>query len=102
MPTKIGERMPIIHRENLGLPGKFTPPENQIQCKICICFATALEMDHVGADDDFFDLGGESLTVQRLVLLFAEHEILQIPAVKLMTLGTPRKLGIWIETQSQG
>ena len=34
---------------------------------MCELFADVLAVDHVGADDSFFDLGGHSLLVTRLI-----------------------------------
>ncbi|MFD7460906.1 MULTISPECIES: non-ribosomal peptide synthetase [unclassified Streptomyces] len=46
-------------------PGR--EPVSERQRTLCELFASALEVPRVGVDDNFFDLGGESLAAMRLV-----------------------------------
>ncbi|MFC6082726.1 non-ribosomal peptide synthetase [Sphaerisporangium aureirubrum] len=42
-------------------------PDNAIEAVLCDLFAEALGLDHVGAEDSFFELGGDSLLAMRLI-----------------------------------
>ncbi|MFD1119771.1 non-ribosomal peptide synthetase [Sphaerisporangium aureirubrum] len=43
-------------------------PATPVEAAMCRLFAEVLDLDHVGADDSFFDLGGDSLLAMRLAV----------------------------------
>jgi pristinamycin I synthase-3/4 len=45
----------------------YRAPETPNQEKLCAIFASVLEVERVGIDDSFFDLGGQSLQALRLL-----------------------------------
>ena len=47
--------------------GEYTPPENDLEQKICDEFANTLELSRVSVIADFFDLGGTSLSAALLI-----------------------------------
>ncbi|MFD8803165.1 amino acid adenylation domain-containing protein, partial [Streptomyces atroolivaceus] len=55
---------PAAAEENSG-----TAPRTARESTLCALFAQVLKTERVGIDDNFFDLGGHSLQVARLVLL---------------------------------
>ncbi|MFF3566762.1 amino acid adenylation domain-containing protein [Nocardia jiangxiensis] len=52
-------------RPNLSVP--YREPDGPLQGRIAEAWQAVLGIDKVGADDDFFDLGGESLLAMQLV-----------------------------------
>jgi acyl carrier protein len=81
-----------VTRRELGLPGDATPPANAVEAELLDLFTTALEVVGLGADDDFFNAGGDSL---RAASLFAaiEHRFgTVIPVSTLLSAGTVRQL----------
>jgi amino acid adenylation domain-containing protein len=81
------ERLPVaadgrVDRTSLSEPvlddRQYRAPRNRTEQILAEAFADVLEMDRVGIDEDFFDLGGNSLRAIRLVgLIRAElnHEV---------------------------
>ncbi|WP_409062516.1 AMP-binding protein [Streptomyces sp. SYP-A7185] len=68
LPVTAGGR---VARASLPEPvfddGQHRAPRNSTERALAQAFADALEVDRVGIDDDFFDLGGNSLRAIRLV-----------------------------------
>jgi amino acid adenylation domain-containing protein len=60
-----------IDRKSLPLPERMAstglPPRNKKEEVLCGIFAELLHRDHVGIDDSFFDLGGNSLLAVSLI-----------------------------------
>lgn len=48
--------------------GDYTPPQNETEKKLCEIFAEILCAERVGATDNFFEAGGTSLAVTRIVI----------------------------------
>jgi nonribosomal peptide synthetase DhbF len=78
------ERLPLAANGKLdraALPepefgGEYRAPRDEDERALAKAFADVLELDRVGIDDDFFDLGGNSLRAIRLVgLIRAELDI---------------------------
>jgi nonribosomal peptide synthetase DhbF len=70
------DRLPVtadgrVDRASLPEPetddGTYRAPRNDTERTLAAAFADVLERDRVGIDDDFFDLGGNSLRAIRLV-----------------------------------
>ena len=84
-----------INKKALAAPDKnayrsaYVPPESPEQKKICAVFCQILDLDEIGIDDDFFDLGGDSL---RSIEAALELEDLGINVSTLYRYRTARKL----------
>ena len=51
----------MITRESLGLGTAYEAPAGELEKLIAGAFADVFELDRVGANDEFFDIGGDSL-----------------------------------------
>ena len=56
---------PTVQEEGIVRP-PYAEPTNQIERQLCEAFEKALSVDHVGIDDDFFELGGDSIRVMEV------------------------------------
>jgi amino acid adenylation domain-containing protein len=53
----------------------YTPPETPSQIKLCKLFEKALGMENIGIDDDFFALGGTSLSASKVAVMCLNENI---------------------------
>ncbi len=65
-------------------------PKTAVQRSLCDAFSEALSTSAVGLDDDFFDLGGDSLNGEALALLLTEILGKNFPIAALLDFPTPR------------
>lgn len=81
------DRLPVtpggrVDRASLPEPefddGSYRAPRNRTERVLAKAFADVLEMDRVGIDEDFFDLGGNSLRAIRLVGLIRAELHLEV------------------------
>ena len=56
---------PTVQEEGIVRP-PYAEPTNQIERQLCEAFEKALSVDRVGIDDDFFELGGDSIRVMEV------------------------------------
>ena len=78
-----------------GSSSTYITPRNDTEHKLAEIFSRVLGLEQVGIDDDFFDLGGHSLTAMRVIsllkseldvdlpvrIMFKAHSVAQIAAV---------------------
>ena len=68
---------------------EYVAPETPEEKAICEAFEKVLSVERVGATDDFFELGGDSLST---ALAAAELEALQVDYKDIYACKTPRKI----------
>lgn len=56
----------------LAKAGEYVAPASEAECKFCKIFEEVLHLERVGSCDDFFDLGGTSLMVTRVIIMATE------------------------------
>lgn len=85
-----------IDRKNLPEPdlklnrAQYASPENEVQSVLCRAFESALGVEQIGIDDDFFMLGGDSIKVMKLMTLCPD---LALTSKVIYAEKTPRKIG---------
>jgi amino acid adenylation domain-containing protein len=69
--------MPGPERPDSGKP--FTPPATTVEERLAAIWQEVLELDRVGRDDDFFHLGGDSLSATRLIARVRDRLKVDLP-----------------------
>lgn len=66
----------------------YSEPTNHVERQLCEAFEKALSVDRIGIDDDFFDLGGDSIRVMEIQTLCPD---LQLSSRMIYASRTPKK-----------
>lgn len=82
----------IANRETLALASPYAEPTGALETRIAQIFAETFEIDRVGANDDFFDLGGDSLLAETLGMAISHRTAREFEVSWLLDYGTPRKV----------
>lgn len=72
-----------------ALRAEYAAPENETEAALCAAFAKVLAVDRVGANDDFYDLGGDSLRSMEAAM---ELEELGVEIAMIYRHRTARKI----------
>jgi len=93
-----------IDRQQLTVPTPQPKHDNQpateLQQRLCKAFAQALQVEHMGIDDDFFGMGGSSLTAMALVAELARQGI-DVPYTMVFAHPTPRRLAATLDKKHE-
>jgi thioesterase domain-containing protein len=82
----------MIARESLGLGAAYETPASELEELIAGAFAEVFELDRVGANDEFFDIGGDSLRGEVLSGLISERTKRDFQISDLIEHTTPRQI----------
>ena len=72
----------------------YVAPENETQQKLCDAMAKVLKLEQVGINDDFYELGGDSLGSIKVI---TESELPGLNASEIFRGRTPRKIAALYE-----
>ena len=84
--------LPAPGRERPSLARPYRAPRDAAETAVCAAFADVLELDRVGVDDAFFELGGDSLSALRVLRLLRERGVGDLRPVQLFGAPTPAAL----------
>jgi len=85
-------RPALIARAELGLSTPYEVPEGELEILVASIFAEVFDVDTIGANDDFFDIGGDSLVAETLSLAISEQTGRNFQLSALVEHGSPRKI----------
>jgi pimeloyl-ACP methyl ester carboxylesterase/acyl carrier protein len=91
---------PRLRRADFNLPAAAEPAANSTEAGVLIAFGRVLAVDGVGAMDDFFMLGGDSLAAATLMAEIERDFGVVMPVSTIMEASTPRALAQLILKQS--
>jgi amino acid adenylation domain-containing protein len=72
-------RLPLPTRDRPDLEAPFAPPGSTIEIELAAIWAEVLNLDQVGIDDDFLELGGDSLRATRIIAQVTARFKLELP-----------------------
>ncbi|WP_155907224.1 polyketide synthase [Lunatimonas lonarensis] len=90
---------PVHKRPNLKT--LFRKPKAGIESQLASLVCSVLQFDQVGADDHFFELGGNSLLAQKLVAEISHHLGKRLPITRLYQTPTVAGIAGFFEPQRQ-
>jgi hypothetical protein len=79
-------------RDGLALTSPYEPLDGSLELLIGKLFAELFDVDRIGANDDFFELGGDSVLAEPLSMGISEGTGLEFPVSRLVRYSTPRKI----------
>ena len=60
---KADRRALKVIKQEIGVKGNFAPPRNETEAKLALIWREVLDVESIGINDDFFDLGGDSIKI---------------------------------------
>ncbi len=84
--------LPSVVNQRPELAEMFVAPQTPLQRDLCAVWQRVLDIDRVGIRDNFFDLGGNSLQLLKVVAAMGSTLGREIPAVKVFQFPSVEKL----------
>ena len=89
----------LIKRASLALSTPYVAPSNETEALVTTTFAEVFNLDQVGLNDKFVELGGDSFLAEVLSLALSERASIQFLPSSLDELGSPREIAHLIESR---
>ncbi len=91
------DRKALPEPEGLGRASAYEAPQGHVAGTLAAVWSEVLQVEQVGLNDNFFDLGGHSLLLIRAHRLLEDRLHLAVPLVHLFKYPTVGSLARWIE-----
>jgi thioesterase domain-containing protein len=92
---------PALRRSELGLKNASLPPATPVEEAIAAAFLETFDLDEVGVEDDFFELGGDSLSAETLALSIFNRTGKDFQIAWLLNQKTPRSIAALLDTSGE-
>jgi acyl transferase domain-containing protein/acyl carrier protein len=77
-----------------ALPTAYVEPRTELEATVARLYGRALGIDRIGAEDDFWELGGDSLLATQLLAALNERYGVELPLATLFEAVTPARLAV--------
>ncbi len=77
-----------------ALPTEYVEPRTELEATVARLYGRALGIDRIGAEDDFWELGGDSLLATQLLAALNERYGVELPLATLFEAVTPARLAV--------
>ena len=104
-PNNKVDRAALLKLEDSGsleLGTEFARTENDLEATLAAIWQEVLKAERIGIDDNFFDLGGDSMGIAEVRRLIAERCRLDVPILKLFQFPTIRASARHLQTLQPG
>jgi len=88
------QKLPRPGRQRPEWAGAYSAPRDATETALCRIFADVLDLEDLGRDDNFFDLGGTSLLAVRMLEAARRERLGDVPAMALFRAPTPAQLAV--------
>lgn len=85
-----------------GARFQYKPPETTAQKEVAALWSDLLDMPQVGIDDKFFEIGGDSVRITRMVGILKERYEVDVNVVNLFKNNTIRLMSAFLEKMVPG
>ncbi|MGY1409883.1 hybrid non-ribosomal peptide synthetase/type I polyketide synthase [Luteimonas sp. A611] len=85
-------KLPAPGRGRPDWAGQYAAPRTPVESALCRIFADVLDLEDLGRDDNFFDLGGTSLLAFRVLESARRERVGDVPPMALFRSPTPALL----------
>jgi thioesterase domain-containing protein/acyl carrier protein len=89
-----------ISPARLALSTSYVVPDHELETLIATIFAEVFGLDHVDADDDFFELGGDSLLAEAFSTLVSERTGYDFQLSSLLEYGSPTRIATLLRAKA--
>jgi acyl carrier protein len=79
-----------------ALPTEYVEPRTELEATVAALYGRALGIDRIGAEDDFWELGGDSLLATQLLAALNERYGVELPLATLFEAVSPARLAVAI------
>jgi acyl carrier protein len=86
------EALPDAEVQRAGFARAMCEPRTDVERELARIFAQVLKVDAVGIDDNFFDLGGHSLSATQVISRVRDVFEVDLPVLRLFELPTVQEL----------
>ncbi|MGQ0507155.1 MAG: beta-ketoacyl synthase N-terminal-like domain-containing protein, partial [Myxococcaceae bacterium] len=96
------KQLPAPDRKRPDLGHELQSPRTVTEKRVCSQWAELLDLDAVGLQDNFFDLGGSSVLAVQAATRLAKELGIEVSPVQLFDSPTPGALSAWIDSNATG
>ena len=97
-PTGKLQRIGLAEKLTDHLSVSYEAPETEAEMLVCSTIAEVLDLETVGREDNFFNLGGDSLRATQVVSRINAKQSLDLPVMILFRFPTAKLLGEHIDS----
>jgi thioesterase domain-containing protein/acyl carrier protein len=92
----------VMAREGLNLPTPYEAPQGELETAVVQIFTDVFGIDQVGVNDDFFDIGGDSIVAETISMEILQRIGSEFPMSSLLDYSSPRMIAAALAKPANG